>query len=298
MVACTTGGRDSAGPVDEQKQAVAEGELIRWTEREAHQDFDVCADDHCQRYQGTVRINAPGVVDAIRQTRGEVLAFDGRPCDARFSKNCGGIIEEYQTAWRDRAVPYLVALRDARGPDRKPPQLANDLAMRAFLENPPPAYCNCHDKSILGTVLNDYDLPDGSLFRWRVRLAASEATRLVRQKLAIDLGRLLSLEPVERGPSGRIKRLRLVGEQGSLMIGKELEIRRALSETHLYSSAFVVDVEGPAERPEAFLLSGAGWGHGVGLCQIGAAVMAHQGAGYREILKHYYPGTQLQQFYS
>ena len=290
--------RDSADPVDDQKQKDIEGELIRWTEREAHQDFDVCADDHCQRYQGTARINAPGVVAAIRQTRGEVLTYDGRPCDARFSKNCGGIIEEYQTAWGNMAVPYLIALRDSHGKDRSPPALVNDRAMRAFLQNPPPAYCDCTDRSVLRCVLNDYDLATDGFFRWQVRLPASEATRLVNQKLATDLGRLLNLEPVERGPSGRLKRLRLVGEQGSLVIGKELEIRRVLSDTHLYSSAFVVDVEGYSQRPDAFLLTGAGWGHGVGLCQIGAAVMAHQGAGYREILEHYYPGTQVEHPYS
>ena len=289
--------RDSAGQVDDQKKKDAEGELMRWTEREAHQDFDVCADDHCQRYQGTARINAPGVVAAIRQTRGEVLTYDGRPCDARFSKSCGGMTEEYQTAWGDLAVPYLVALRDTRGPDRNPPALFDDRAMRAFLQNPPAAYCDCTDMSILGSVLNDYDLATDGFFRWHVRLPASEASRLVSQKLGIDLGRLLNLEPVERGPSGRLKRLRLVGERGSLVIGKELEIRRVLSETHLYSSAFVVDVEGPSQRPDAFLLTGAGWGHGVGLCQIGAAVMAHQGAGYREILEHYYPGTQVEHSY-
>lgn len=289
--------RDSAAPADAPHQRGVAGELIRWTDREAHEDFDVCADDHCQRYQGTARIDAPGVVAAIRQTRGEVLAYDGRPCDARFSKNCGGVSEEFPTAWGDQAVPYLVALRDAPGPDRTAPPLADDGALRAFLHQPPAAYCDCTETSILGSVLNDYDLPGAGLFRWSIRLAASEATRLVRHKLGLDLGRLISLEPIERGPSGRLKRLRLVGEQGSLVIGKELEIRRALSETHLYSSAFVVDVEGPPQRPEAFLLSGAGWGHGVGLCQIGAAVMAHQGAGYRAILEHYYPGAQLQSFY-
>lgn len=290
--------RDSAGLVEDQNQNDVEGERIRWTEREAHQDFDVCADDHCQRYQGTARINAPGVVAAIRQTRGEVLTYVGRPCDARFSKSCGGIIEEYQTAWGDMAVPYLVPLRDTGGPDRNPPALVDDRAMRAFLQNPPAAYCNCNDVSVLSSVLNDYDLTTTGFFRWHVTLTANEASRIVGQKLGIDLGRIIDLEPVERGPSGRLKRLRLVGERGSLVIGKELEIRRVLSETHLYSSAFVVDVQGPSQRPDAFLLTGAGWGHGVGLCQIGAAVMAHQGARYREILEHYYPGTQIEQFYS
>ncbi len=290
--------RGSGSVAEDQNRNDVEGERIRWTEREAHQDFDVCADDHCQRYQGTARIDAPGVVLAIRQTRGEVLTYDGRPCDARFSKSCGGVIEEYQTAWGDMAVPYLIALRDTGGPDRNPPALVDDRAMRAFLQNPPAAYCNCTDVSILESVLNDYDLTTTGFFRWRVTLPASEATRLVSQKLEIDLGRLVNLEPVERGPSGRLKRLRLVGERGSLVIGKELQIRRVLSETHLYSSAFVVDVEGPSHRPDAFLLTGAGWGHGVGLCQIGAAVMAHQGAGYREILEHYYPGTRIEHFYS
>ena len=290
--------RDSAGQAGGQTRMDAEGERVRWTDREAHEDFDVCADDHCQRYQGIARIDAPGVVAAIGQTRGEVLTYAGRPCDARFSKSCGGVIEEFQTAWGDRAVPYLVALRDAPGPSREPPPLLDDPSMRAFLRDPPSAYCDCRDTSVLRTVLNDYDLATEGFFRWHVRLPASEASRLIREKLGADLGRLLNLEPVERGPSGRLKRLRLVGETESLVIGKELEIRRALSETHLYSSAFVVDIEGPPQRPDAFLLTGAGWGHGVGLCQIGAAVMAHQGARYREILEHYYPGTQVDRLYN
>jgi peptidoglycan hydrolase-like amidase len=289
--------RDSSGQSGGQATRDVEGERVRWTDREAHEDFEVCADDHCQRYQGIARINAPGVVTAIQQTRGEVLSHDGRPCDARFSKSCGGVSEESQTAWGDQSVPYLVALRDAPAPSREPPPLFDVGSMRAYLRSPPPAYCDCRDMSVLRCVLNDYDLATEGFFRWQVRLAAGEASRLVKQKLGTDLGRLLNLEPVERGPAGRLKRLRLVGERGSLVIGKELEIRRALSETHLYSSAFVVDVEGPLQRPEAFLLTGAGWGHGVGLCQIGAAVMAQQGARYRDILEHYYPGTQVEQFY-
>jgi stage II sporulation protein D len=289
--------RDSPFQVGARQKNVVEGELVRWTDREAHADFDVCADDHCQRYQGISRIDAPGVVAAITQTRGEVLTYDGRPCDTRFSKCCGGVTEEFQTAWCDQSVPYLIALRDIRGSSRQPPPLLDDPAVRAFLQNPPAACCDCRDMSILGDVLNDYDLATKEFFRWQVRLPANEASRLVNQKLETDLGRLLNLVPVERGPSGRLKRLRLVGERGSLVIGKELEIRRVLSATHLYSSAFVVDAEGPRQRPDTFLLMGAGWGHGVGLCQIGAAVMAHQGAGYREILEHYYPGTCVEHFY-
>lgn len=290
--------RDSNQEIHQRQTQPVNGELIRWTEREAHADFDVCADDHCQRYQGTARINEPGVMAAIRATRGEVLSFNGRACDARFSKSCGGVIEEFPTAWGDQQVPYLVALLDNAGPNRQPPALFDEQSMRAFLQSPPPAYCNCHDAKILGTVLNDYDLATKEFFRWQVRLTASEASDLVTQKLGTNLGRLLKLEPVERGPSGRLIRLRLVGENGTLVIGKELEIRRALSPNHLYSSAFVVDMEGRVDRPDAFILTGAGWGHGVGLCQIGAAVMAHQGIGYREILEHYYPGARIAHFYS
>jgi SpoIID/LytB domain protein len=290
-------GRDSKCQASGHVNRDTEGERLRWTDREAHEDFDVCADDHCQRYQGIARIDAPGVVAAVHQTRGEVLTYNGYPCDARYSKCCGGVSEEFQTAWDDRAVPYLVALRDAPGPSREPPALFDDASMRAFLRDAPPAYCNCRDTAILRSVLNDYDLATKGFFRWQVRLPADEASRLIRRKLQIDLGRLRNLEPVERGPSGRLERLRLVGDRETLVIGKELEIRRALSESHLYSSAFVVDVEGPPQRPEAFLLTGAGWGHGVGFCQIGAAVMAHHGAANREILEHYYPGARIQRLY-
>jgi peptidoglycan hydrolase-like amidase len=290
-------GRRSAEQLGGATTAEVPGQRLRWTDRQAHLGFDVCADDHCQRYQGIARIDAPGVTAAIQQTRGEVLLYKGRACDARYSKCCGGVSDEFPTAWGDQEMPYLAALRDALGPHREPPPLFDDAPVRDFLCNPPPAYCNCREQPILRSVLNDYDLATEGFFRWRVRLPADEASRLVQRKLQVDLGRLLRLEPVERGPSGRLKRLRLVGERETLVIGKELEIRRALSESHLYSSAFVVDVEGPPHRPDAFLLSGAGWGHGVGLCQIGAAVMAHRGATYREILEHYYPGTQLQRLY-
>ncbi|MEO2045019.1 MAG: SpoIID/LytB domain-containing protein [Pirellulales bacterium] len=270
---------------------------IRWTEREAHGAYDVCSDDHCQRYQGVGRTDSPEVAAAIAQTRGQLLLFAGRACDARFSKCCGGVTEEYQTAWGDETVPYLVALPDAPGSNRSLPLLTNDSSLRAFLQDPSDAFCNCHDASILQQVLNDYDQKTADFFRWQVKLKAAQAGQLVQKKLGIDLGRLVAMETLERGPSGRLKRLRLVGETSSLVVGKELEIRRALSPTHLYSSAFVVDTEGPANRPEAFILKGAGWGHGVGLCQIGAAVMACQGIQAEDILQHYYPGTELVRCY-
>jgi SpoIID/LytB domain protein len=265
---------------------VKDGEIIRWYDRQAHTGFDVCADDHCQRYQGTGRVDSPEVARAVADTRGLVLIHDGKPCDARFSKCCGGITEDFTTAWGDESVPYLIPVVD--GPREIPRQSA-----REFITSPPEVYCRCSDQKILEQVLNPYDLETQDFFRWQVKLGAREAGDLVKKKLGVDLGRITALEPLERGRSGRIKRLRLVGEAGSLVIGKELEIRRALSESHLYSSAFVVDASG-----SDFILNGAGWGHGVGLCQIGAAVMAFEGRAFAEILKHYYPGTRLEHIWA
>ncbi|MBN1854425.1 MAG: SpoIID/LytB domain-containing protein [Pirellulales bacterium] len=272
-------------------------QIIRWTDREAHLLFDVCADDHCQRYQGIGRIHSPDVAASVAATRGMVLTSEGKACDARYSKCCGGVTEEFQTAWSHEAIPYLVAIRDAPNPPATLPPLTQEAAAREFILGSPTAYCNCTDRRILKRVLNDYDLDTHDFFRWQVRLDANQARSLIAKKVGIDLGRLVALEPVARGPSGRLVRLRLIGESGSLVIGKELEIRRALSEFHLYSSAFVVDTEGPASRPDTFVLSGAGWGHGVGLCQIGAAVMACQGIRFEEILNHYYPGTRIVSYY-
>ncbi|HOX42464.1 MAG TPA: SpoIID/LytB domain-containing protein [Myxococcota bacterium] len=282
--------RAAAGMLDEP------GELRRWTDRQAHADFDVCADDHCQRYQGLSRV-APAAAEAIAATRGVVLTHGGAACDARFSKCCGGVSEDFRTAWGDEPVPYLVPVRDQAGPAGPLPGLETEPGLRAFLSAPPAAYCAQAEPHILARVLNSYDLGTRDFFRWRVRLPADEAGRLVRERVGRDLGRLLALEPLARGPSGRLHRLRLRGERGELVLGKELLIRRALSDSHLLSSAFAVDAEGPAARPEAFVLRGAGWGHGVGLCQIGAAVMACQGHAHEAILAHYYPGTALARCY-
>jgi stage II sporulation protein D len=274
------------------------GEWIRWYDREAHRDFDVCADDHCQRYQGVGRMDEnPRVLEAIRETRGRVLTHGGQVCDARYSKCCGGVTEDFRAAWGDEHVPYLVPFRDHAEAAMPEPPLTDEAGMRAFIEDPPPAWCNCSDVALLGTFLNDYDLHTLNFYRWTERLDAAQASELVRQKLGVELGRVVALRPVERGASGRLVRLEIVGEQGSITIGKELEIRRALSPKHLYSSAFIVDVEGDAERPSAFVLRGAGWGHGVGFCQIGGAVMAAEGIGYLEILAHYFPGTELEPLY-
>lgn len=272
-------------------------EIIRWYDREAHMEFDVCADDHCQRYQGIGMIASDQVSRAVDDTRGIVLVYNGKPCDARFSKCCGGVTEDYRLAWDEISLPYLIPVFDGPMSSLPNPPLANEQAARNFILNPPAVYCNCGDDGILSMVLNNYDRKTDDFFRWRIRLTPKEITELLKSKLALDLGRIISLKPVERGLSARLKRLHVVGEKGSVTIGKELEIRRALSPTHLYSSAFVIDTEGPTERPDAFTLIGAGWGHGVGLCQIGAAVMSYQGIGYSDILRHYYPGSLLKRIY-
>jgi SpoIID/LytB domain protein len=272
-------------------------EVIRWYDREGHEAFDVCADDHCQRYHGIGRLKSSAALDAVSSTRGQALMYEGRVCDARYAKACGGVTEDFRAAWGDEPVPYLVPLVDGPGQEMPDPPLSEERAFRAFLEQPPNVYCNCTDSSILDQVLTPHDRATRDFFRWRVRLTAENASRLVEEKLGLGLGRIVDLVPVERGLSGRIVRLRVRGEGGEIVVGKELEVRRILSPTHLYSSAFAVDTEGPASRPDAFVLRGAGWGHGVGLCQIGAAAMAARDIGYEEILRHYYPGASLERLY-
>jgi SpoIID/LytB domain protein len=260
------------------------GEIIRWYGREAHPDFDVCADDHCQRYQGITKAFSPAASEAVRATAGEMLLYKESICDARFSKCCGGITEQYATAWEDEDIPYLTSVYDGPSP------LRSDNP-ETWIRSNPPAYCNTQDKNLLGRILPGFDQETRDFYRWRVEYTAEELGALLKSRLGVDLGKITELQPLARGPSARIYRLKITGEGGFLIVGKELEIRRALSQSHLYSSAFVVDRE--AGR---FVLRGAGWGHGVGLCQIGAAVMAEQGKGYKEILEHYYPGTTISEF--
>ena len=241
-------------------------EISRWYGRESHRDFDVCADDHCQRYQGITKAYASSVSEAVLSTAGEVLQYAGKVCDARFYKCCGGMTDEYRTAWDDRDVPYLVALPDTDENGR--------------------AYCDTNDKDLLAQILPGFDQETQDFYRWTVRYSGEEIRELVQSRLAEDVGTVIAMEALQRGPSGRIIRLRIEGSAKSLIVGKELEIRRVLSRSHLYSSAFDVERDGPL-----FVLNGKGWGHGVGLCQIGAAVMASRGKRYHEILRHYYPGT-------
>ncbi len=271
-----------------------EGEVVRWYGREEHDLFDVCADDHCQRYHGVTKITSQGARDAVRQTRGIVLAWGDEICDARYSKACGGLTEEFGTAWDDARHPYLTSVADA--PDPYPPVTTEIEAARWCL-SAPYAYCNTKDEEILKEILPAFDRETEGFFRWTVEYPHEELEQILYEKSGFDFGRLQALVPLARGPSGRIFRLRVIGTKMSMIVGKELEIRRWLSHTHLYSSAFVVRAGDAGLTPERFVFHGAGWGHGVGLCQIGAAVMASRGSSAEEIVGHYFPGTTLRGLY-
>jgi stage II sporulation protein D len=275
------------------------GELIRWYDREDHTTFDICADDHCQRYQGIAKATSPAVFAAIAATRGLVLSHANELCDARFSKSCGGFTELFSTAWEDADPPYLQAFYDGEVfPAGSALPLTDEAHAAAWIRHTPPAFCATREGAVLARILPGFDQETTDFYRWQVTIEQTELQALLQQKLKMDFGAVLKLEPLERGASGRLKRLRIVGEKQTLIIGKELEIRRALSPSHLYSSAFVVE-PGPVQNgaPTAFSLHGAGWGHGVGLCQIGAALMAERGYDYAQILQHYYRGTQLFRLY-
>ncbi|MBQ2225573.1 MAG: SpoIID/LytB domain-containing protein [Prevotella sp.] len=273
-------------------------ELIRWYDREDHTIFDVCADDHCQRYQGITKETSPHVKEAVAATRGMILSYDGEICDARFYKSCGGVLEEFQYCWENIKKPYLIALRDSEN-ESDFPDLTIEANADKWIRESPASYCNTNDKSILTQVLNDYDQETSDFYRWKVNYSQQELRTLIEDKTKMSFGDILDLVPLERGKSGRIWRLKIVGSKASFTIGKELEIRRVLSASHLYSSAFVVDKYDTDAHgvPQRFELIGAGWGHGVGLCQIGAAVMGAKGYKYDEILLHYYRGAEIKKIY-
>ena len=274
--------------------------LIRWYDREDHTLFDVCADDHCQRYQGITKETSPHVAEAIRQTKGQILMDGEEICDARFSKCCGGITEEFQYCWENTPKTYLTAVRDiALGVEHTLPDLTNEEEAEKWIRFNPPAFCNTQDKKILSEVLNDYDQETVNFYRWKETLSQEKLQQLIADKLKMDLGAILDMKAVERGKSGRISKLQIIGTEKTFTIGKELEIRRTLSDSHLLSSAFVVDKYDKDEQgvPQRFELIGAGWGHGVGLCQIGAAVMGEQGYHYDAILLHYYQGAEIKTLY-
>ena len=303
--------------------------IIRWYDREDHSLFDVCADDHCQRYQGLLRAGNANIRRAIEATRGLVLTDgpDGAICDTRFSKCCGGVSERFSACWADEDYAYLQPVRDYAclqtdednaADDGKPdavgiiPDLSDEQNARKWILSSPEAFCNTSDPALLSTVLNSYDQETADFYRWRVEYTQEELSDLLRRRSGIDFGSVLELRPLRRGASGRIIELLIRGTQRTVTVGKELEIRRWLSESHLYSSAFVVDTvyAGPASDgqdirpainapaiPAGFILHGAGWGHGVGLCQIGAAAMSARGCTFDRILAHYFRGSYLTRLY-
>ncbi len=275
-------------------QVSTPGEEIKWWDRDDHVNFDVCADDHCQRYQGITRASTETVRQAIKATWGQVLMYDGKLCDARFSKSCGGVLEEFENCWEPTHYPYLEARRDSDNENDFPDLTCEDNAAEWILSSPQ-AYCNTSDPAILSQVLNDYDQETKDFYRWKVEYTQEQIADLVRRRTGDDYGRIKDLQPVARGTSGRLYKLKIVGEKLTKIIGKELAIRYALSESALYSSAFVVEKHdvGADGYPGKFVLRGAGWGHGVGLCQIGAAVMGAKGFGYKEILLHYFINANI-----
>ena len=278
---------------------VSDEEGVVWYDSDAHTLFDVCADDHCQRYQGITKATSSHVEEAIKATRGQLLMNGKEICDARFSKCCGGVSEEYEYCWDNTHKPYLLSVVDNAPLGTAPTiDLTDEKTAQEWILSSPEAFCNTKDAAVLGQVLNNYDQETQDFYRWTVDFTQSELAELIRRKSGFDFGEIIDLQPLERGKSGRITRLKIVGTKLTRIIGKELEIRRTLSESHLYSSAFVVERSEVVNGvPQHFRLIGAGWGHGVGLCQIGAAVMGEKGYRYDEILHHYYQTAAIQAQY-
>jgi SpoIID/LytB domain protein len=275
-------------------------QIIRWYDRENHADFDVCADDHCQRYQGISKAFSEASFNAVGGTRGKALVWNDEICDARYSKSCGGMTEVFRAAWEDRDVEYLASIYDGRSRvEEYAMPLTDEANSEAWIRSTPPAYCNTDSAALLARILPGFDQETRDFYRWKVVYSQDELREIIATRLDVDPGPILALEPLERGESGRIIKLGIKAEKRNLVIGKELEIRRTLSRSHLYSSAFVVETEqgDAADYPQRFTLTGAGWGHGVGMCQIGAAVMADEGRSHEEILTHYFRGAALGSLY-
>jgi len=275
-----------------------EDERIRWYDREDHSLFDVCADDHCQRYHGITKIINDKANAAIDATYGEFLLSDNEICDARFSKCCGGISENFENVWEPVYHPYLSKIVDQADGCTTCVDLRQEEEAQSWIRNSPAAFCNTNDRRILSQVLPDFDQRTRDFYRWKVNYSQTQLSKLILQRTGIDFGQIIRMEAVNRGHSGRIIKLKITGTKQTMTIGKELEIRRALSKTHLYSSAFVIDHQDiQNDIPQQFTLTGAGWGHGVGLCQIGAAVMGEKGYNYQQILEHYFRGAELKKLY-
>ncbi len=275
-----------------------EDEIIRWYDREDHTTFDVCADDHCQRYQGVTKIHSEKAVQAVKETLGEVLKYENKICDARFSKCCGGVSENFENIWEAERHRYLTKVVDSEFGDTTCVDLRQEDEADLWIRNKPHAFCNTTDQKILSQVLPDFDQKTTDFYRWKVEYTQSDLSKLIKKRSGIDFGEVIKLEPIQRGHSSRIIKLKIHGKKRTLTVGKELEIRKWLSESHLYSSAFVVDhLDEKGGIPQKFVLTGAGWGHGVGLCQIGAAVMGEKKYSYKEILAHYFKDAELQKSY-
>ena len=271
--------------------------IIKWYDREDHTLFDVCADDHCQRYQGITKASNPSVAKAVKETEGMVLMYGNEICDARFSKCCGGISETFDTCWEDKDYPYLQPVID-NFENKEIPDLSIEENAEKWIRTSPDAFCNTSDEKVLKQILNNYDQETTDFYRWKVEYSQKEISELIHRKTGIDFGEIKDLIPMQRGKSGRISRLKIIGTLRTMIIGKELEIRRALSESHLFSSAFVVDKTDVTDSvPSEFTITGAGWGHGVGLCQIGAAMMGEKGYSYNKILLHYYKNAEIRKLY-
>jgi len=287
-----------SGSAADQSAQQAEGELIRWYDREDHRHFDVCSDDHCQRYQGITKIISGKASQAIDETLGQVLMVGNEICDTRFSKCCGGASENFENVWEPVYHSYLTKVVDSEHGEANSLDLRQEEEAEKWIRTSPPAFCNTTDQKVLSQVLPDFDQATTDFFRWKVDYTQEQLSALLLKKTGLDFGQIIRLDPLERGQSARLIKLRIVGTKKTAVIGKELEIRRALSESHLYSAAFVVDYHDVQDEiPQQFYLTGAGWGHGVGLCQIGAAVMGEKGYDYQSILKHYFRGAELRQLY-
>lgn len=273
-------------------------EIVKWYDREDHDTFDVCADDHCQRYQGITKVISANAQKAIEATSGKVLMFDNEICDARFSKCCGGISEDFENVWQPVKVPYLVAIRDVDYGLTETSKVKN-INAEAFITTSPEAFCNTTDLTVLSQVLIDFDRSTTNFYRWVVEYDQKKISALIEKKSGIAFGEITDIVPLERGNSGRIIRLKIVGTKKETIVGKELEIRKWLSESHLYSSAFIVEkeFENNYAIPSKFILRGAGWGHGVGMCQIGAAMMSKKGYTSEKILKHYFKESEVKKIY-
>lgn len=286
---------------DQKYEAIikTEDELIKWYDREDHDSFDVCADDHCQRYQGITKMYAHNAQDAVAKTHGIVLKYNNQICDTRFSKSCGGISESFENVWEPVEHPYLESINDYKFENENYElDLREEQAAKKWIMDNPHAFCNTNNEKILSQVLIDYDRKTTDFYRWKVEYSQNELADLINLKSGFDFGKIIDLVPIERGYSGRLIKLKIIGTKKSLTIGKELEIRKMLSKNHLYSSAIVITKLNVVDGiPQTFILTGAGWGHGVGLCQIGAAVMGEMGFSFDEILLHYFKGATIKKIY-